>query len=310
MDDVTDPPFRRLCKEQGADILYTEFAHCEALIRDIPSQLRKTVIGDEERPIGIQLYGSVERSMREAAAVAEQAGPDFIDINCGCWVRKIANRGDGAGLLRDLGKLEGVVKAVMAGTQLPVTVKTRLGWDADSIIILDLARRVEQCGVQALAIHCRTRDQGYKGQADWSWLEKVRKVVAIPLIGNGDVVTPEDAKRMFDMGCDGVMIGRETIGNPWIFRQIKHYLATGDHLEEPTLAERIRMCMDHLKGEVEFKTEPRAVREHRKYYAGYLKGVRNIAKLRAELMQYTEVRPIEQRLQQFLETEAEPAPQR
>ncbi|HIJ66405.1 MAG TPA: tRNA dihydrouridine synthase DusB [Candidatus Hydrogenedentes bacterium] len=301
MDDVSDPPFRMICKENGTDLLYTEFASCEALIRNVKSQLKKTEFSESERPIGIQLYGSAESSMREAAGIAEQAEPDFIDINCGCWVRKIANRGDGAGLLRDLHKLEAVIRAVVGATRLPVTLKTRLGWDADNIVILDVARLAEQCGIQMLAVHCRTRVQAFKGKADWTWLERVRNVVSIPLIGNGDVTQPEHAKQMFDLGCDGVMIGRGAITNPWIFNQIKHYLATGERLPEPTLAERIDMCLRHLKAEAEYKGERRAVLEHRKHYAGYLKGQPNIAKLRAELMQFSNVGPIEARLNRFLE---------
>ena len=301
MEAVSDYPFRMICKGFGADVVYSEFANAEALIRDVKRSLGKIQVRNEERPIGVQIYGRVEASMERAAAIAEQAHPDFLDINCGCWVRKIAIRGDGAGLLRDLKKFESVVRAAVKGTQLPVTVKTRLGWDEDGICILDVARMVEQCGVQALTVHCRTRMQGYKGEADWSWLEKIKQVSAIPLIGNGDVKTPEDVNRMFETGCDGVMIGRGAISNPRIFAEAKHYLATGEQLPEPTLAQQVALCLRHLKAEAEYKGERRAVLEHRKLYASYLKGAPNIAKLRAELMQYTEVAPIEDRLREFIE---------
>lgn len=301
MESVSDYPFRMICKEFGADLVYSEFVNCEALVRDVQRALDKIRVRDEERPIGVQVYGSAEASMEKAASVAEQAGPDFIDINCGCWVRKIAVRGDGAGLLRDLSKFERVVRAVVKRTRLPVTVKTRLGWDEDSICILDVARMVEQNGVRALTVHCRTRVQAFKGKADWSWLEKIKQVISIPLIGNGDVKTPEDVKLMFECGCDGVMIGRGAIANPWLFGHAKRYLATGQCPLGPTLAERIELCIRHLKAEAEYKGERRAVLEHRKLYASYLKGVHNIAKFRAELMQYTEVEPLVERLIQFLE---------
>jgi len=306
MENISDRPFRFICKEQGADVLYTEFVNCEAIIRNAKKSLRKIEITDFERPIGAQIYGSVETSMERGTEVAAAAGPDFIDINCGCWVKKIALRGDGAGLLRDLKKFEAVVKAVVSHTRLPVTVKTRLGWDADSICILDVARMLEQNGVQALAVHCRTRGQGHKGDVDWSWLEKIKKVSAISLIGNGDVKSPEDAKRMFETGCDGVMIGRAAITNPWIFAEVKDYLATGTLRPGPTLDERAEMCLRHLRTAVEFKGERRAVLEHRKHYAGYLKGAYNVAKLRAELMEYVEMEPIVQRIRRFLDEYVEP----
>jgi tRNA-dihydrouridine synthase B len=308
MEDVADYPFRMICKAYGADILYTEFASCEALVRDIARTMRKIQITEAERPIGAQIYGSAEASMEKAAAIAELAGPDFIDINCGCWVRKIALRGDGAGLLKDLNKFESVVRSVVKGTRLPVTVKTRLGWDSDSIRILDVARMVEQNGVQALTVHCRTRVQGYSGEADWSWLEKIKTVISIPLLGNGDVKTPEDVKHMLETGVDGVMIGRGAINNPWLFHQARHYLATGGPLPPPTLEQRVETCIRHLHAAVEYKGERRAVLEHRKHYAGYLKGVRNVARLRAELMLFTEMEPIVERLRRFVEQYAEIEP--
>ena len=301
MENVSDRTFRAICKSFGADVVYTEFANSEAIIRDVQRTLTKINILESERPVGVQIYGSTESSMERAAASAEMFAPDFLDINCGCWVKKIAMRGDGAGLLKDIKKFEKVVQSVMKGTRLPVTVKTRLGWDAASINIVDIARMLEQNGVSALTVHCRTREQAYKGEADWSWLEKIKLATSLPLMGNGDVKTPEDAKRMFETGCDGVMIGRGAIYAPWLFAQVRGYLATGEHVAEPDLAERTRLCIGHLVTGVEYKGERRGVLEHRKYYAGYLRNARNIAKLRSELMQYTELGPIVERLERFLE---------
>ncbi len=301
MEDVTDLPFRRICKERGADLVFTEFVSCEALIRDVPRSVSKMAVEDSERPVGIQLYGSAEGSLERAAAIAEAAEPDFIDINCGCWVKKIAMRGDGAGLLRDLGKFEGVVRSVIRGTSLPVTVKTRLGWDGDSIVILEVARMLEQAGVAMLAVHCRTRKQAYGGEADWSWLPRIKEVSALPLVANGDIVRPEDVASVFDLGADGAMIGRGAIENPWIFEQTKHYLATGEHLAAPGIEERIELCIRHLKENVAHRGEHRGVTTFRKFYGNYLKGMHGGAKLRAGLMAYMEVPPIEEALRGFAE---------
>jgi len=300
MEDVSDTPFRLLCKELGADIVYTEFTSCEALVRNVPRALERIRVLDDERPIAVQLYGSAEGSMESAAAIAEGMRPDFIDVNCGCWVKKIAQRGDGAGLLRDLKQFEAVVKAVLRGTTLPVTVKTRLGWDEDSIVILDVARMLEGLGVRALTVHCRTRKQGYTGKADWAWLARIKEVSGVPLIANGDIVAPEQAKALFDMGLDGIMIGRGAIGSPWIFNHIKHYLRNGETLPEPDLHERVALCLRHLKAHVAHRGEKRGVFSFRKYYAGYLKGVANIAHLRRDLMQIEQVDLIEERLRHFL----------
>ena len=301
MEDVSDTPFRRICKEQGADLVFTEFANCEALVRNVKQAIHKIQVHDGERPVAIQLYGSGEESLEQAAGIAQEAGADWIDINCGCWVKKIATRGDGAGLLRDLTKFQAVVESVQRGTDLPVTVKTRLGWDENSFVILDVAQMLESIGVSALTVHCRTRKQGYTGNADWSWLPRIKEVSKIPLIANGDIATPEDAKAVFDMGCDGVMIGRGAIHSPWIFRHTRHFMNTGDHLPEPSLEERIAMCIRHLADSAEFRGESRAVPAFRRHYAGYLKGVRNIANLRKDLMQFLEVAPIVERLHRFLE---------
>ncbi len=301
MEDVTDISFRIICKRLGADLLYTEFTSSEALIRDAKKALKKIEVAEEERPVAVQIFGGLETSMEGAAKVAENAGPDFIDINCGCWVKDVALRGAGAGLLKDLPRFEAIVRSTVKGTKLPVTVKTRLGWDAQSIVILEVAKMVEQAGAQALTVHCRTRDQGHEGAADWSWLEKIKNVVSIPVFGNGDLKTPEDIKRMYETGCDGAMIGRAAILNPWIFREVRHFLATGEALAPPSFAERLQVCRDHLMLSVQYKGERRGILEFRKYYSGYLKGLPNIAKLRAELMEYTELEPIMQKLSEFAE---------
>ena len=301
MEDVSDIPFRRICKERGADVVYTEFTNCEAIVRNVPLSLDKIRVTDEERPVGIQLYGSNGESLEKAAAIAEEFGPDFIDINCGCWVKAVANRGDGAGLLRDLKKFEAVVQSVMRGTSLPVTVKTRLGWDADSLVILDVARMLEANGVQALTVHCRTRKQGYTGEADWSWLPRIKAAADIPLFANGDIYEPQDVKAVLDLGCDGAMIGRGAIRNPWIFEQSKRFLATGELLPEPAFEERIELCIRHLKDQAAYRGERRGVQSFRKYYASYLKGMPDSTKLRVWLMGYVEVEPIEACLRDYLE---------
>lgn len=300
MEDVTDLPFRVICKRLGADIVYTEFTASEALIRDIPRALKKITVCDEERPVAIQLFGGKDESLASAARVAEQFNPDFIDINCGCWVKNHVARNEGAGLLRDLPLFEKIVRSTVKATKLPVTVKTRLGWDHDSIVILDVAKMVEQAGAQALTVHCRTRSQAHNGFADWDWLAKIKKTISIPVIGNGDVTTPEDAKAMLETGCDGVMIGRGAIANPWIFQQTKHFLKTGEHLPEPTIEERIRVCLEHLKMSIEHELPYNAVIPFRKYYAGYLRGLPNIATIRSELMQIKDYSAVVDRLNQYI----------
>lgn len=299
MENVTDQAFRLICKELGADLLYTEFASSEALIRDAQPTLSKIRISDEERPIAVQIFGGLDTSMERAAAIAESAAPDFIDVNCGCWVRKVALREAGAGLLRDLSRFERIVRSVVRGTRLPVTVKTRLGWDDRSIVILEVGRMLEQCGVHALTVHCRTREQAHKGRADWSWLEKLKNTVSIPIIGNGDLMTAEDVARMFETGCDGAMIGRGALQNPWIFREAKHYLASGESPPPPSVEERVRMCAKHLRLAVERKGERKGVVEFRKYYAGYLKGLPRAARVRAELMDLLDEPAIVDRLRRF-----------
>lgn len=302
MEDVTDQAFRRICRRMGADIVYTEFTSSEAIVRNIPRAINKIEVCDEERPVAIQIFGGVEECMTDAARMAESLGPDFIDINCGCWVKNHVARGQGAALLKDLPHFEKIVRSTVKGTDLPVTVKTRLGWDEDSIVILEVAKMVENAGAKALTVHCRTRSQAHnKAPADWTWLEKIKKVVSIPVFGNGDVTCAEDAKRMFETGCDGVMVGRAAIGNPWIFKQARHYIDTGSQLPPPTLKERIDVCLEHLYLSVEHKGVRGGLIPFRKFYAGYFKGIPNIAKLRSDIMTLVEPEHIKERLYQFLD---------
>jgi tRNA-dihydrouridine synthase B len=301
MEDVTELPFRVICKRLGADIVYTEFTSSEGIIREIPRIMEKIQICEEERPVSIQIFGGRPEAMGGAAEVVERLKPDFIDVNCGCWVKNHVARNEGAGLLRDLPLFESIVKATVKGTKLPVTVKTRLGWDENSIVITDVAKMVEQAGAKALTLHCRTRSQAHNGFADWTWLEKIKKVISIPLFGNGDVTTPEDVKAMLETGCDGVMIGRGAIANPWIFKQSKHYLKTGNLLPEPSVEEKIHTCIEHLKLNVEHKGERYGVVTFRKHYVGYLKGLPNITPVRTELMQYENMEQTIKCLNQYLE---------
>lgn len=299
MEDVTDLPFRLVCKRLGADITVTEFTAAEALIRRVGRAIKKISIQEEERPVGIQLFGSRPEALKEAAAIAEECAPDFIDINCGCWVKNHVARTEGAGLLRDLPLFEKIVKATVAGTKLPVTVKTRLGWDHDNIVIMDVAKMVEDCGAKMLTVHCRTRSQAHRGFADWTWLTRIKQAISIPLIGNGDILTPQDVKAMLDTGCDGVMIGRGAVSNPWIFTQAKHYLATGEIIPEPSIPQRIEMCIAHLADACRLKDCRNPVLAFRKHYVGYLKGMPGIAKLRADLMRLEDQESVTRRLKAF-----------
>jgi tRNA-dihydrouridine synthase B len=303
MENVTDISFRLLCKNFGADIVYTEFINSDGLIRNSLKTKNKMTFLPEERPIGIQIYGSIDSSMEQAAKMAEELQPDLIDINAGCWVKKVAARGAGAGLLKDPNNLFQIVNTVSKSVELPVTVKTRLGWDLDSIQILDTAKIVEDAGAQALTIHCRTRSQGHSGNPDYEWISKVKNIVAIPIIVNGGITTPQIAKDVFDStGCDGIMIARGAINNPFIFREIKNYLTTGLLLPSPSLSERVDLLIEHLKYSVKFKGERRACLEIRKHYSGYLRDAPNISKLRTRLMQFTEESPIIETLIQYLDT--------
>lgn len=303
MEDVTDISFRLVCKRFGADMVYTEFVNADGLVRSgKPTKTRQKMrLHPDEHPIGIQIYGGNLDTMREAASMAEAAGPDVLDINAGCWVKNIALRGAGAGLLRDLPQMVTMAETIVRQVGLPVTLKTRLGWDKPSIRIVELARMLEDVGIQALTVHCRTRDQGHSGEADWSWIPAVKAAVGIPVILNGDVTSPIDAKRAFDeTGCDAVMIARGAIANPWIFRETKRYLATGELLPAPSAEERIRTAIEHLRLAVQYKGERRAVLEMRKHYAGYLKGIRNTRHMRVELMKPERLAEAEDILESFL----------
>jgi tRNA-dihydrouridine synthase B len=302
MEDVTDLPFRLICKRLGADIVYTEFVNSEGLVRGSEKTKRKMEFREEERPFGIQIYGGEVTSMAGAAEMAASFGPDLIDINCGCWVKDVAMRGAGAGLLRDLPKMERIASTVVKAVNLPVTLKTRLGWDANSIRIVDVAKMCEAVGIKALAVHCRTRDQGHKGPVDYSWIPRIKDAVSIPIIVNGDIVTPENVKSVFDQtGCDAVMVGRGAVMNPWIFRQARHYMATGEREPEPSFADRVSLLVEHLRLSVEYKGERAGVIELRKHYSGLLRGMPHVSKIRMELMQFTEAEPIFEHLTRYLE---------
>lgn len=271
----------------GADFMYTEFVSSDGLIRDGQKSLRKLNIYDFERPIGIQLYGHLIESMIEAALIAEEAKPELIDINFGCPVKKIANRGAGAGMLRDIPLLIEMTEAIVKSVKLPVTVKTRLGWDEDSKIIVELSERLQDAGIQALTIHARTRAQLYKGNADWTLIGAVKNNprMKIPVIGNGDIDGPVRAKEMFDKyGVDGIMIGRATVGRPWIFRHIRHYLDTGELLPEPTVKEKADLALFHLDKSLEFKEGKRAIYEMRRHLSNYFKGLPHFKETRLKLL--------------------------
>jgi tRNA-dihydrouridine synthase B len=286
MEDVSDYPFRMICRKLGADVVYSEFISSEALIREAATAFMKMTIREEEHPIGIQIYGNRVEAMVKAAQMAEDKGPDFIDINFGCPVKKVALKGAGAGLLLDIPLMIKICEEVVKHTGLPVTAKTRLGWDADSIVIKDVARQMEDVGIEALTLHARTRAQGFKGEADWTWIKEVKETIEIPVIGNGDVTRPEQVREMFDYtGCDAVMIGRGAIHNPWIFRQAKSHLKTGISGPDADLKEKIQVMKDHYTYSVEYKGEKRGVLEMRKHISGYLKGLPNISSFRSQLMQ-------------------------
>ena len=287
MEDVSDPPFRAVCKENGADMMYTEFISAEGLIRDAAKSRQKLDIYDYERPIGIQIFGEKIESMREAAAIAEAAGPELIDINYGCPVKKVAGRGAGAGILLDLPKMQKMTEEIVKQVSLPVTVKTRLGWDENSIYIVEVAKRLQDAGIQALTIHARTRAQMYKGHADWRYIAEVKNHpdIHIPIFGNGDIDSPEKAVAYKEKyGVDGIMIGRAAIGNPWIFKQIKHYMATGEHLPPPDMNERVATVKKHLRFSIEWKGERTGIFEMRRHYTNYFKGLINFKPYRQQLV--------------------------
>jgi nifR3 family TIM-barrel protein len=292
MEDITDPSFRMICKMNGADFMYTEFVSSDGLIRDGQKSIKKLDIYDFERPIGIQLYGHLIDSMVEAALIAEQAKPELIDINFGCPVKKIANRGAGAGMLRNIPLMIEMTEAIVKAVKLPVTVKTRLGWDEENKSVVDIAEKLQDVGIQALTIHGRTRAQMYKGSADWTLIGEVKNnpKIKIPIIGNGDIDGPERAQEMFDRyGVDGIMIGRATVGRPWIFRDIKHYLKTGEFLPEPSINEKADLAIQHLDKSLEYKEGKRAIFEMRRHLSNYFKGLPHFKETRLKLLTATDV---------------------
>jgi len=302
MEDVTDISFRLVCRELGADIVYTEFVNSEGLIRANKKTHKKLKIIEEERPVGIQIYGADINSMVGAAKIAEAENPDLIDINAGCWVKNVVGQGAGSALLKDPPYMQKLVESVVKSINLPVTVKTRLGWDSDSIMILEVAKRMEDAGAKALTIHCRTRVMGHKGEADWSWIPRIKEVVNIPVILNGNVLTAYDVKKAFDeTGADGVMIARGAIGNPWIFTEAKELVQTGTISTIIDVNLMIKTALRHIHLAIDVKGERRAVLEHRKFYSGYLKGLPNASKTRNELMQVTEYVQVEEILNKYLE---------
>jgi len=278
MEDVSDPPFRALCKEQGADVVYTEFISSEGLIREAAKSVMKLDIYEKERPVGIQIFGAVLESMLRSVEIVEASGPDIIDINFGCPVKKVVSKGAGAGILKDIDLMVSLTKAIVNHTKLPVTVKTRLGWDHDSIRIVEVAEKLQDVGCQAISIHGRTRAQMYKGAADWAPISEVKNNprMHIPIFGNGDVDTPEKAMEMRDTyGLDGAMIGRASIGYPWFFKEVKHYFATGEHCPPPTMAARVLAAKRHLEMAIDWKGEKLGVFETRRHYTNYFKGIPN-----------------------------------
>ena len=301
MEDVTDISFRTVCRELGADVVYTEFVNSEGLIRSNEKTHKKLRIVEEERPVGIQIYGGNIKSMIGAAKIAEAENPDLIDINAGCWIKGVVACGAGAGLLKDPAYMAELVKSVVDNVSIPVTVKTRLGMDGSTITILDVVRRLEDAGAKALTIHCRTRAQGHSGIADWSWIPKIKEVVSIPVALNGSIFTAEDVKKAFEeTNADAIMIARGAIGNPWIFKETKELLSKG--IVETVIDDelRIKTTLRHLKLAVEVKGEKRAVLEHRKFYTGYLKGLHNASHIRKELMSISEYIPVEDLLLKYL----------
>jgi tRNA-dihydrouridine synthase B len=287
MEDVSDPPFRALCKEQGADVVYTEFISSEGLIRDAAKSVMKLDIYEKERPVGIQIFGAVMDSMLRSVEIVEASGPDFIDINFGCPVKKVVSKGAGAGILRDIDLMVALTEAMVKHTKLPVTVKTRLGWDHDSIKIVEVAERLQDVGCQAIAIHGRTRAQMYKGHADWRPIAEVKNNARmhIPVFGNGDVDSPQRAVEMWDQyGLDGAMIGRASIGNPWFFKQVKHYFETGTHATPPSLSERVVAARRHLEMSIDWKGEKLGVFETRRHYTNYFKGIPDFKPYRTRLV--------------------------
>ena len=303
MEDVSDPPFRALCKEQGADVVYTEFISSEGLIRDAAKSIKKLDIYEKERPVGIQIFGANLDSMLKTIDIVARSKPDIIDINFGCPVKKVVSKGAGAGILKDIDLMESLTRAMVKHTHLPITIKTRLGWDADSIKIVEVAERLQDAGAKAISIHGRTRAQMYKGEADWTPIAAVKNNprMHIPIFGNGDVDTPEKAALMRDSyGLDGAMIGSASIGNPWFFAQVKHFFKTGKHLNPPTITERVTMAKRHLEMAVAWKGEILGILETRRHYTSYFKGIPNFKTYRLKLVTTDNLETIYQHFEEIL----------
>ena len=303
MEDVSDPPFRALCKENGADVVYTEFISSEGLIRDAAKSKIKLDIYEKERPVGIQIFGANLDSMLKAVDIVEKTNPDIIDINFGCPVKKVVSKGAGAGILKDLDLMESLTKAIVKRTKLPVTVKTRLGWDENTIKIVEVAERLQDVGCKAISIHGRTRAQMYKGEADWTYIEKVKNNprMEIPVFANGDINTPERALKIKNLGLDGAMIGRASIGNPWFFNEVKHFLKTKTHLKPATISERVEMAKRHLEMAIDWKGERLGVYETRRHYSNYFKGIPGIKPYRQKLVTSEDPQKVYSTLDQVLE---------
>ena len=303
MEDVSDPPFRAVCKANGADLMYTEFISSEGLIRDAIKSRQKLDIFDYERPIGIQIFGGDEEAMAMSAKIVEAVNPDLVDINFGCPVKKVVTKGAGAAVLKDIDAMVGLTEAVIRSTSLPVTVKTRLGWDENSKNIEEVAERLQDIGIKALAIHGRTRAQLYKGEADWTLIGKVKNNprIHIPIFGNGDIDSAEKALEYKNRyGVDGIMIGRAAIGYPWIFNEIKHFIRTGEHLKPPTIEERIEVIRQHLHHSVQWKGLLPGINEMRRHYTNYLKGLPNIKEYRLKLVTVRSVEEIDEVLNEII----------
>lgn len=302
MEDVSDPPFRRLCKMQGADLMYSEFISSEGLIRDAIKSRKKLDIFDYERPIGIQIFGGDEEAMAMSAKIVEAVQPDLVDINFGCPVKKVVSKGAGAGVLKDIDLMVKLTKAVVNSTELPVTVKTRLGWDSESINIEEVAERLQEVGIKALTIHARTRTQMYKGEADWEYISKVKNNpnIEIPIFGNGDIDSPEKAKEYREKyDVDGMMIGRAAIGYPWIFNEVKHFFQTGEKLPEPTLKDRLDAVKNHAEWSVEWKGERAGLVEMRQHYGNYFRGIPYFKEFRSRFLQVLTIQEMNDLLQEI-----------
>jgi nifR3 family TIM-barrel protein len=303
MEDVSDPPFRSVCKMNGADLMYTEFISSEGLIRDAMKSKQKLDIFEEERPVGIQIFGGDEDAMALSAKIVDTVNPDLLDINFGCPVKKVVSKGAGAGVLKDIDLMERLTKACVRSTNLPVTIKTRLGWDFDCINILEVAERMQDIGVQAISIHGRTRSQLYKGEADWSYIADVKNNprINIPIFGNGDIDSPEKALEYKNRyGVDGIMIGRAAIGYPWIFNEIKHFFATGEHLPPPDIHQRVAVIRKHVHFSVQWKGETLGILEMRRHYTNYLKGLPNIREYRSKLVTAKTLPEIDELLEEII----------